>query len=240
MVLTSLTFQSNGLDERYNQTLQQMLAKFIDKRKDKWDEFLDTCVYAYNTSVHESTHFTPFEVMFGRKAVLPIDIDVSGKDPEEKVKTCSDELSTAAFTALGDRRRKLLEQVKGNIIRAQEKQKQDYDCRRANPKAYYVGYKVLKKDFLQKKRAGGKIEAKYLGPYAITGYLGRGLYSLQLIADPTQTIARVNGAHLKPYHTPPSSRETFGDETLLSPVQADQNLTQLLNGSAFTESPQVG
>ena len=121
---TSLTFQSNGLDERYNQTLQQMLAKFIHERKNKWDEFLDTCVYAYNTSVHESTHFTPFEVMFGRKAVLPVDIDMSGKDPKEKVKFCSEELSTAAVMALADHQRKLLEQAKGNIIRAQEKQKQ--------------------------------------------------------------------------------------------------------------------
>lgn len=31
-------------------------------------------VYAYNTSKHESSKFTPFEVMFGRKAVLPVDV----------------------------------------------------------------------------------------------------------------------------------------------------------------------
>lgn len=34
-------------------------------------------VYAYNTSKHESSKFTPFEVMFGRKAVVPV--DVAGK-----------------------------------------------------------------------------------------------------------------------------------------------------------------
>ena len=37
----------------------------------------------HNTSVHESTTFTPFELMFGRKAFLPIDFD--DKDPEELV-----------------------------------------------------------------------------------------------------------------------------------------------------------
>ena len=31
--------------------------------------------YAYNTAQHESTKFTPFELMFSRKPVLPIDID---------------------------------------------------------------------------------------------------------------------------------------------------------------------
>ena len=52
-----------------------MLVKFISEKKSMWDDFLDTCVYAYNTSVHESTSSTPFEVMFGHKAVLPIDVE---------------------------------------------------------------------------------------------------------------------------------------------------------------------
>ena len=46
-----------------------------------WDNLLDTCIYAYNTSVHESTSFTPFEVMFGRKAVLPIDVEMDIASP---------------------------------------------------------------------------------------------------------------------------------------------------------------
>jgi hypothetical protein len=46
--------QANGLVERFNQTLQGMLVKFIDK-KESWEHYLDTCVYAYNTSKHESS-----------------------------------------------------------------------------------------------------------------------------------------------------------------------------------------
>lgn len=44
--------------------------------KDQWDEFIDTTVFAYNTSCHESTCYSSFEVIFGRKAVLPIQINV--------------------------------------------------------------------------------------------------------------------------------------------------------------------
>ena len=43
------------------------------KRKEQWEDYLDTCIYAYNTSKHESSKYTPFEVMFGRQAVLPVD-----------------------------------------------------------------------------------------------------------------------------------------------------------------------
>ena len=53
-----------------------MLSKYTLDKRGVWDEFLNACVYAYNTAVHESTCFTQFELMFGRKAVLPVDIDV--------------------------------------------------------------------------------------------------------------------------------------------------------------------
>ena len=53
--------------ERFNQTVQNMLVKFIDKKKDTWEDYLDTCVFAYNTARHESSKFTPFELMFGRR-----------------------------------------------------------------------------------------------------------------------------------------------------------------------------
>ena len=66
--------------ERFNQTLQNMLVKFIEESKTTWDEILDTCTFAYNTAEHESTKFSPFELMFGRKPLLPVDIQKSGSD----------------------------------------------------------------------------------------------------------------------------------------------------------------
>ena len=52
-----------------------MLRKYIQEKKEKWDDYLDTCTFAYNTSRHESTKFTTFEIMFGRKAILPLYLD---------------------------------------------------------------------------------------------------------------------------------------------------------------------
>ena len=51
-----------------------MLVKFIAEKKETWEDYIDTCIYAYNTAKHESTKFTPFELMFFRKPILPIDI----------------------------------------------------------------------------------------------------------------------------------------------------------------------
>ena len=66
--------QANGLIERFNQTIQNMLVKYIQEKKDTWEDYIDTCVYAYNTAQNETTKFSPFELMFSRTAVLPIDI----------------------------------------------------------------------------------------------------------------------------------------------------------------------
>ena len=40
-------------------------------------------MFAYNTAKHESSLHTPFELMFGRKAILPIDINIEKKSAEE-------------------------------------------------------------------------------------------------------------------------------------------------------------
>ena len=58
--------QTNGLVERYNQTLQRSLLKLVNKQQDNWDEFIDGVLFAYRTSKQKSTQFTPFELMYCR------------------------------------------------------------------------------------------------------------------------------------------------------------------------------
>lgn len=62
----------------------------------------------------------------------------------------------------------------------------------ANSSAFDVGCKVIKKDFQRKKRANGKLDARFLWPYMITKKLGKGLYSLKLISNPSCIISSVN------------------------------------------------
>lgn len=103
----------------------------------------------------------------------------------------------------------LLEQAKANIISAQERQKRVYDQKHSNPHVFRKGGLVLKKDFTRKKRKGGKLDPKWLGPYKIVDSLGRGLYCLQEVCDPAKIVARVNGVHLKEYNVPSSKVRMF-------------------------------
>ena len=202
-----ISLQANGLDERYNQTLQNMLVKYTHQQKAVWDDFLDTCVYAYNTSVHETTGFTPFELMFGRRAVLPIDLEIEKRDPkdvlgQQEQYNPEGNVSITAIERITQHRQQLLQAAKTNIKKQQEKQKELYDRKHARLNAFVVGKKVLKKDFTRKKRRGGKMDHRYQGPYIIAQNLGKGLYKLQGFMDPHTVITKISGAHLKPYKDP--------------------------------------
>ena len=65
-----------------------------------------------------------------------------------------------------------------------------------------MGLIIQKKDFRRKKRAGGKLDPSWLGPYTIIKASGRGLYSIQGIVEPSKIISSVNVTHLKRYNQP--------------------------------------
>ena len=52
-------------------------------------------------------------------------------------------------------RKNVLERVKSNIIKAQKKQKEEYDKKHANSLRFKVEATVLAKDMKRKKRKGG-------------------------------------------------------------------------------------
>ena len=68
--------QCDGLVERQNRTLQNILSAFVSEHSVDWDEWLDQAVFAYNTSVHESTGLSPYELIFGRPARMPIEVEL--------------------------------------------------------------------------------------------------------------------------------------------------------------------
>ena len=64
--------QGDGLVERLYKSLVKILRKLISDHRRDWADFVPKPVLAYNTSVHDSTGFTPYRLMFGREAILPL------------------------------------------------------------------------------------------------------------------------------------------------------------------------
>ena len=228
-----------------------MLRKTIQEKKEQWDDYLDTCSFAYNTSKHESTKFTPFEIMFGRKAILPLDLDAGvhqGSCNEAEVTICSQETEIQQKES---QHKAILEEVQKNIISAQKKQKEQYDKKHSKAVFYCVGTQVLKKDFRKKKRKGGKLDFPWVGPYLITRSLGKGFYELQSCGKgPVTTIPRVSHVHIKVYKSlfcspsrrlqPPSaSNESHSNSPALgaSPSRSAVSLSPTKDETTLGASP---
>lgn len=64
----------NGITERFNRTLGGMIRTLPPKYKSKWLQVLQMLTFCYNCTVHETTGFAPFYLMFGQTPRLPIDI----------------------------------------------------------------------------------------------------------------------------------------------------------------------
>ncbi|CAK9295464.1 unnamed protein product [Gordionus sp. m RMFG-2023] len=67
--------QANGMVERVNRTIQNALLKCIENDQLVWTDALPGILFAYNTSCHDSSKFTPFELMYGRKAIQAYEND---------------------------------------------------------------------------------------------------------------------------------------------------------------------
>ena len=116
--------QTNGLDERLNQTLTRAFIKFSEA-KENWDENIDAALYAYRISKHDSSlQFSPFFMMYNRHPHMAIDHEISPKT-NTGVRHASSDMEETLGNLQSIRKKYHLKAHK-NILCAQERQ---YDAK---------------------------------------------------------------------------------------------------------------
>ena len=63
--------QCNGLVERFNGTLKNMLKKLMDSQPTAWDKLVPSCLFALREIPNETTGISPFECLYGRSVKGP-------------------------------------------------------------------------------------------------------------------------------------------------------------------------
>ena len=71
---TSYHPQTDGLVERFNRTLCDMLACYVNEDPESWDVFLPFVTFAFNTAEQASVKNNPFYLFYGREAILPSEL----------------------------------------------------------------------------------------------------------------------------------------------------------------------
>ena len=162
---TSFRPQTDGITERANQTIKNMIMNYVNDDQDNWDLHLNTISFAYNTAVHKSTSYTPFELMFNRKPKLPIDIFY----PALNERDILNENINVDFNFKEDSYAKetknkfetIFKIVKQNTQMSMNKAKIRYD-RDSRACNFKEGDLVLMNDFTRKK-----LEPRWNGPWII-------------------------------------------------------------------------
>ncbi|CAM2725959.1 unnamed protein product [Rotaria socialis] len=144
---------TNGQIERFNATMDAKIATLSNDKHTDWDEQLPFVTFNYNTSIHTTTGQIPFELIYGRSPILPIDqqqpLVTLSQDPEHKEK-----LNQYVST--------LTEQAKTKILKQQGHYKERYDRHRTNPN-HKIGDLVLIKILTMRN----KFDWRYEGPFRI-------------------------------------------------------------------------
>ena len=128
--------RGNGVVERMNRTLLNMPRTLPETRKSSWKDHVNKLIHAYNYTVHESTGYSPFFLLFGRSPRLPIDA-IFDPQPETGARSHA-EYVTRWRTAMQEAYSLALKSATKSAIRGKRNYK-----KRVRSSAMQVGDRVL-------------------------------------------------------------------------------------------------
>ena len=162
--------QTDGMVERFNGTLKEMLRKCAIEDGKDWDRLLPYVLFAYREAPHESTGFSPFELLYGREIRGPLDVL-----KEEWEAKSRNESVVSHIMLMRERLESMASIVQENMKRAQAQQKQWYD-RTARERVLEEGEKVL----VLLPTSTSKLLAQWQGPYVILKRVGKVNYVVDM------------------------------------------------------------
>ncbi|UYV62591.1 hypothetical protein LAZ67_2001247 [Cordylochernes scorpioides] len=188
---TSYHPQTNGLTERLNRTLINMISMYVNTDQKNWDKILPFITHAYNTTIQETTGYSPFFLLFGREPMSLLDdenipTDSNMDDYDEYIENYLDKIARTRQVVIN------------NTEKTQERMKRNYDNKH-NEKIYEPGHLVAVWTPVRKIGKCEKLLRKYFGPYRILKKLSNVNYLIEPKDNPGQDPLIVHVSRLKPY-----------------------------------------
>ncbi|UYV80156.1 hypothetical protein LAZ67_18001842, partial [Cordylochernes scorpioides] len=188
---TSYHPQTNGLTERLNRTLINMISMYVNMDQKNWDEILPFITHAYNTTIQETTGYSPFFLLFGREPMSLLDdenipTDSNMDDYDEYIENYLDKIARTRQVVIN------------NTEKTQERMKRNYD-KKHNERIYEPGHLVAVWTPVRKIGKCEKLLRKYFGPYRILKKLSNVNYLIEPKDNPGQDPLIVHVSRIKPY-----------------------------------------
>jgi transposase InsO family protein len=152
--------QTDGPPERLNRFIVNALYSVVAKDQTDWDLFLRAIAFAYITSVIEGLGFSPFEMVYARKPVLPTDV-LYGSPPKVRIHQAKYKLDI--FENLRVIHQKAVE----NQAASDVKKKKYYDAKHTDMKFTVGDLILLYTPTTSQKGLSRKLQAKFSGPFEV-------------------------------------------------------------------------
>ena len=198
---TALHPQSDGQVERFNRTLIEMLRGKLQEDQKDWDLQLPYCMMAYRSVVHESTGYTPNQLLLGREVEIPLDV-ITEKTPD------APPMPGEYAEALRKRLAESFEHVQQHLKQSATRQKRNYDKKLAW-RRLQVGESVWLHNIQRKKGRTAKLDCPWEGPFLVVAALSDVVYRIKKTAKSKAKVVHVD--RLKPYLGPPLKSWIIGD-----------------------------
>ena len=216
--------RSDGLVERFNRTLLAMLAMFVSQEHDNWDDLLPFMMLAYNTTVHTSTGYTPYRLVFGDECNLPGNLvhrELRADPPPGDPGTYASWVQQALYESY--------DEVRAQQQRATHRQKRNYDSK-AVARAFPIGCWTLRYYPPARKN---KLCSPWIGPYKVVRAPMEWVVGMQLDAD-----ARIIYVHMDDLKrcAPPDPEPTWPDAARGTSVVVSTRAPSTLAHSDVTRS----
>ena len=216
--------QTNGLVERANKTRSTTLGSFVNMKHDDWDQHLPYAVFAINTARQSSTRLSPFQVLYGREAVLPCENAFPWKSNTWDVSVHQRQVNQGRKTA-----HRLL------LLSQKRSERFSNKYRRLAP-IYHPGELVVSRKIPSKGRTR-KLLPKFIGPFQIVQRIGKTPYKVEdLPENRKRRIHRIFTApvsQLRKWHVRDEHQEEQVEENMESAGEAGLEDTDMDNEEFF-------
>ena len=175
--------QTDGLVERFNQTLKQMLKKVLMTDRRSWDKLLPLVLFAYHEVPQEATGFSPFELIYSRDVKGLLDILKEEWIPTE------DTNEDVATYVTHERMKNAQQLVQEHLKQDQQQQKTWYDHKPRDMKIE-VGDQVLL--LLPDRDSQKKFMRKWQSPFKIKHKHGRVNYEVIIDSEGNTKVYHIN------------------------------------------------
>eukprot|EP00731_Ephydatia_muelleri_P020019 Em0012g844a len=163
--------QTDGLVERFNQTLKSMLRKVATQVGEAWDKLIPYVLFAYREVPQSSTRFSPFELLYGREVRGPLDVLRESWVAKEK----SSENVVSHIMSIREKMVQMTTVVRESLEKMQASQKNWYD-QNARVRTLNEGAMVL----VLLPTSSSALTTQWQGPYKVVKQVGKVHYLIDI------------------------------------------------------------